>query len=163
MIARKTLSPMSTLQVAPPEHKATAAEMNAQETHVNEQVYAVEQWISLTLRLGVGLSLLLLIIGTIITFRHHPDYGSQPDRLTEMMRPDAAFPHSIAALTSALDHGQGQAIVTLGLLVLIATPIVRVGISTLAFWHERDWPFTFITLFVLGLLLLSMGLGRVHG
>ena len=54
----------------------------------------------------------------------------------------------------------GQAVVTLGLWVLIATPILRVAVSTLVFWHEKDRAFTLITLTVLGLLLISLGLGR---
>jgi uncharacterized membrane protein len=57
---------------------------------------------------------------------------------------------------------QGDAIVTLGLLLLIATPVVRVGISILAFVYERDRVYTFITLTVFCLLILSFFLGKVE-
>jgi uncharacterized membrane protein len=48
----------------------------------------------------------------------------------------------------------------LGLLVLIATPILRVIGSIGAFVYERDWRFASITTLVLGVLILSLVLGR---
>jgi uncharacterized membrane protein len=48
----------------------------------------------------------------------------------------------------------------LGLLVLIATPILRVIGSIGAFVYERDWRFAGITTLVLGVLILSLVLGR---
>lgn len=47
-----------------------------------------------------------------------------------------------------------------GLLVLIATPILRVIGSIGAFVYERDWRFVGITTLVLGVLIVSMVLGR---
>jgi uncharacterized membrane protein len=48
----------------------------------------------------------------------------------------------------------------LGLLVLIATPILRVIGSIGAFLYERDWRFAGVTMLVLMILSLSMLLGR---
>ena len=48
----------------------------------------------------------------------------------------------------------------LGLLVLIATPILRVIGSIGAFVYARDWRFAGITMLVLGVLIVSMMLGR---
>jgi uncharacterized membrane protein len=48
----------------------------------------------------------------------------------------------------------------LGLLVLIATPIVRVVGSIIIFAYERDWRFALITLVVLAIVMLSLLLGR---
>ena len=48
----------------------------------------------------------------------------------------------------------------LGLLVLIATPILRVIGSIGAFVYERDWRFAGITTLVLGVLIVSLVLGR---
>jgi uncharacterized membrane protein len=50
--------------------------------------------------------------------------------------------------------------VALGLLVLIATPILRVVGSIGAFLYERDWRFAAITSLVLGVLVVSLLLGR---
>ena len=57
---------------------------------------------------------------------------------------------------------RGEAIVTLGLLVLIATPVARVAVSVVAFIHHRDRTYALITAAVLCLLLLSLVLGRVE-
>lgn len=48
----------------------------------------------------------------------------------------------------------------LGLLILIATPILRVVGSIGAFVYERDWRFAAITSLVLGILVISLFLGR---
>ena len=49
-----------------------------------------------------------------------------------------------------------------GLLLLIATPVVRVAVSILGFVYERDWRYILITSIVLGLLILSFALGRAE-
>ena len=48
------------------------------------------------------------------------------------------------------------AIAQAGLLVLVATPVVRVGVSLVAFALERDRLYAAITAAVLGLLLVSL-------
>lgn len=48
----------------------------------------------------------------------------------------------------------------LGLLVLIATPILRVVGSIAAFLYERDWRYAAITSLVLSILVVSLLLGR---
>ena len=47
-----------------------------------------------------------------------------------------------------------------GLLLLIATPVLRVAVSIFAFVYEKDKVFVIITSIVLGLLLLSFILGK---
>ena len=49
---------------------------------------------------------------------------------------------------------------TVGLLVLIATPVMRVAVSILAFAADRDWRFVAITISVLAILLVSLLVGR---
>ncbi len=48
----------------------------------------------------------------------------------------------------------------LGLLLLIATPVMRVALSALLFFRRRDRVFAGITMVVLALLLLSLLLGK---
>ena len=50
----------------------------------------------------------------------------------------------------------GRALIMCGVLVLIATPVVRVAASLVAFVHQRDRTYTAMTAFVLMLLLASM-------
>jgi len=51
-------------------------------------------------------------------------------------------------------------LVQAGLLVLVATPVVRVAVSAIAFWREGDRLYLALTLIVLALLLVSLGLLR---
>ncbi len=68
---------------------------------------------------------------------------------------------SVSGTVSAAFAGDPAAIVQLGLLILIATPIARVIFSIFAFAAERDWMYVGITLIVLGILLASL-LGLVQ-
>ena len=51
--------------------------------------------------------------------------------------------------------GRGRALIQLGLLLLIATPVARVAFSVFAFERQRDWTYVGITLFVLAVLRLQ--------
>jgi uncharacterized membrane protein len=53
--------------------------------------------------------------------------------------------------------------VLLGLLMLIATPVMRVAASIFAFVYEHDYVYVTITAIVLALLLLSFVLGKAGG
>ncbi len=48
------------------------------------------------------------------------------------------------------------AIVQAGIILLIATPVVRVGICVLGFALERDWTYVVISAMVLSLLLFAI-------
>lgn len=125
-------------------------------------VRRVELAISNVLRGGVIVSLVLIVLGTCVTFARHPGYFSQRTELKQLITPGSVFPHDLRNLAQDLAAFQGKAIVTLGLLVLIATPIMRVAISILAFIYQRDRIYTAITATVLGLLILSLVLGAAE-
>jgi uncharacterized membrane protein len=55
--------------------------------------------------------------------------------------------------------GEGKALIQLGLLILIATPVARVAMSLAAFVRRRDGLYSIITLIVLSVLLFSL-MGR---
>lgn len=133
-----------------PEESATA----------ERRVRQVELIISNLLRLGVASSLALVIAGTVLVFIHHPGYFSSPDDLQRLTQPGAAFPHTWSGVMTGIAELRGQAVIMAGLLVLIATPILRVAVSILAFIHQKDRTFAFITLAVLCLLVLSFLLGK---
>jgi uncharacterized membrane protein len=123
----------------------------------------VELLISDVLRVGVAVSLSLVVIGTVVSFLHHPDYVTSQEQLKRLTSPGAAFPRTPAQVIGGLKHGRGQAIVVIGLVLLIATPVVRVAVSIAGFIYERDWAFVVITTIVLFLLILSFVLGKVEG
>jgi uncharacterized membrane protein len=98
----------------------------------------------------------------IVTFAQHPDYLSSSAVLDCAVGPGATFPHEFDALLAGLQQLRGEAIVTLGLLVLIATPVLRVAVSVVAFVQHRDKTYALITAAVLCLLFLSLVLGRAE-
>jgi uncharacterized membrane protein len=126
-------------------------------------LHRVELIISNLLRAGVAISFTVIVLGTIISFFHHPSYLRSPQPLAALTTPGRAFPHTLHETFSGLRAGSGQAIIVAGLLLLIATPVMRVAISIFAFALQRDWIFTLITTAVLFFLLLSFFLGHAGG
>ena len=104
------------------------------------------------LRTGVMLAATVVLLGAVIYLVRHggeiPNYTvfhREPDNLTS----------ATAILHGALGMS-GRAIIQLGLLLLIATPVARVLFSAIAFALERDYLYVCITLIVLGILLYSL-------
>jgi uncharacterized membrane protein len=67
---------------------------------------------------------------------------------------------NIAEVFARLVAGRPSGFLSLGLLVLIATPIVRVIGSMLTFVYERDWRYAVISTLVLLIVGASLLLGR---
>jgi uncharacterized membrane protein len=123
----------------------------------------MELVISTLLRVGVSTSLVVVAAGTVISFLHHPSYAWSPEDLRRLTQPGAAFPRTLGQIWAGVVVLRGQAIVMVGLVLLIATPVARVAVSILTFAFVRDRTFVVITSVVLALLLLSFALGGVGG
>jgi len=67
-----------------------------------------------------------------------------------------AFPFTWSQLISDLAQFSSQGIITLGLLLLIATPVLRVAVSIVTFVVEHDRTYVVITCLVLAILLFSI-------
>ncbi len=63
---------------------------------------------------------------------------------------------SVSQIVHGALAGSARAIIQLGLLLLIATPVARVIFSAIAFAIEHDYMYVVITLIVLGILLYSL-------
>ncbi len=126
-------------------HDDTAAERDA-------LLRRTELIISHVLRGGVLLSAAVILIGVVLFYIRWLGSG---ERLHV-----TSFPHSLGAVGSGLAHGDPLAVIALGLLLLLATPVLRVAVSVITFALERDWLYTGITLLVLAILVLSFVLGR---
>ena len=124
----------------------------------------MELIISNVLQFGVIISMSIILLGTILTFVHHPDYVRSADLLPRLITPDRAeFPHSVVAVLDGLAAVYRAGPWSyLGLFLLIATPVLRVGVSILVFLLMRDWIFASITTVVLCFLILSFLLGHAH-
>ena len=110
---------------------------------------AVIGWI---LRLGVLLSMSVIFIGGIIYLNRH---GHIPaDYHTFKGVPD--FVHSTHGIINGIITIRGRAIIQAGIILLIATPIIRVIFSAIGFILEKDYLYTGITLLVLLIITASM-------
>jgi uncharacterized membrane protein len=118
----------------------------------------IENLISNVLRIGVGVSLAVIVVGTVVSFVHHPQYLSSSPALAPLTTRPAETPTVRSVFASVLD-GRGQALVMLGLMLLIATPVLRVAVSIAVFLIQRDRIFVAITCVVLALLLVSFVVG----
>ena len=78
--------------------------------------------------------------------------------------PPTTFPDTLAEVGIGLKAAEPMAIVTAGLLVLLATPVLRVVVSIAAFAIEKDRTYVIITTIVLAILLFSIfGVGAYLG
>lgn len=111
-------------------------------------VRQAELIISNVLRGGVLLSAAVIALGVILFYAHYLTAGSPANAAT-------TFPASLGEVGAGLAHGNPLAIIALGLLILLATPVFRVAVSIVAFVLERDRQYVVITLIVLAILLCS--------
>jgi uncharacterized membrane protein len=111
--------------------------------------------ISSVLRGGVILSAAVITIGVAAYYLA----GASTVRYPHGLR----FPDSIPTLWFGLTHGDPMAIIALGLILLLATPVLRVAVSVLAFAAARDRLYVAITLLVLLVLISSFLLGLGGG
>jgi uncharacterized membrane protein len=108
--------------------------------------HRLDHLVSRTLLGGLILSCLLLVAGLTLAFR-----SGEP-------RPPGAPPPFRNLISFALS-GDGVALLELGLLALMITPVVRVGVLAIGWWAARDRRFSLVAIGVLGLLVASILLG----
>jgi uncharacterized membrane protein len=110
---------------------------------------AVIGWI---LRAGVLVSMSIIFIGGVIyLYRHgqtHVDY-SKFVGVPDFVNNPGGIIHGIFTL-------RGRAIIQAGVILLIATPVIRVLFSAIGFIMEKDYLYTGITIVVLFIILASM-------
>jgi len=127
----------------------------------DKPVGPIELLIGRLLRIGVIVSLIIIILGVFLIFNTHPSYLNSSADLKRLISPGAAFPKTLEAVSTGLLVMQGKAVVMVGLLLLMLTPILRVAMSLVLFILQRDLKFTFITGTVLIVLMISFLLGKV--
>lgn len=106
----------------------------------------LERWVHRSLLFGLMASGLLLASGLFSAIR-----DPRPD--------DGQMPLPIGALVRSALRGEGAALMTLGLLALMATPVARVGILVVGWSIEGERRFAAIAATVLILLGASFYLG----
>jgi uncharacterized membrane protein len=118
--------------------------------------HAVEQVIGRLLQLGVLLAALVVLVGAVLLLMQH---GRTPvDYYVFHGEPDGL--RSIAGILRGVMAARSEAIVQLGLLLLIATPVARVALTLAAFVLQRDRTYVVVTTLVLALLLYGLVFGN---
>lgn len=104
------------------------------------------------LRTGVMTAAALVIVGAIVYFvrgahtvPQFSHFSGEPDDL-----------RSVTGVLADARRLGGRGLMQLGVIALIATPIVRVALSAVVFVRIRDWLYTIVTLIVLALLLYGI-------
>jgi uncharacterized membrane protein len=116
----------------------------------------VDHFIGTILQAGVLASGILVLAGGILYAIHN---GPAAVNYHVFQTERAAIKSVRPILTGAI-HLDGRAIIQLGILLLIATPVARVMFSVAAFGLQRDRLYVPITLIVLAILIYGLFGGR---
>jgi len=104
------------------------------------------------LQAGVLLASTLVLVGGVLYLKMHADtavnYRTFTDEATSLRYPDR--------LIGLLKQGDPAAIVQLGILLLIATPVARVAFAVIGFAIERDRLYIVVSLIVLVVLIFGL-------
>jgi len=117
----------------------------------SNKIDEMEITISNLLRIGVLLSAVIVFVGLsmfLITGKSGYTGNYYPTNPLEILK-------GIISL-------KPYSIILTGLLILILTPVFRVGVSIIVFFHEKDFLYVKITSFVFIILLISFILGKVE-
>lgn len=119
---------------------------------VSEHIERVEIVVGHLLRYGVALAAVIMAAGMVLLLMR---WGTAPHQ-------SVPVPTSVSAVLRGLLYLDPTALIDVGLVVLILTPVLRVAASLVAFAIERDRAYTFITLIVLSVLVTGFALGAVE-
>ncbi len=104
------------------------------------------------LRGGVLIAAAIVLAGGVIYIARR---GAEPADFSVFRGEPIEF-RSVQGIIAHAASGSGRGLIQLGLLALIATPILRVLFLIVGFWRERDFVYVGITLTVLLLLAYSL-------
>jgi uncharacterized membrane protein len=115
----------------------------------DKDMQAIIGWI---LRIGVSASMIIVFIGGVFfVYRHGhsiPDYRD--------FKGVPYFIHNTGGILEGVRNLKGQAIIQLGIILLIATPVIRVAFSAVGFIIEKDYLYMAISIIVLLIIFASM-------
>ncbi|MCL2661088.1 MAG: DUF1634 domain-containing protein [Acidobacteriaceae bacterium] len=106
------------------------------------------------LRTGVFTAAAVVAAGGLLYLKHHAHSTTSYRTFSG----DAALRHPQRLIADAL-AGDATALIQIGVLLLIATPIARVAFAVLGFALERDRLYVLISMFVLAALLYGLLFG----
>ena len=113
----------------------------------------IEKIVGLQLRYGVIIASLIVLAGGIAYLFQHGQ-GAIPPYHT-FVGESAGFT-TFSQILKGVANGQSKGIVQFGVVVLIATPILRIAFSLVGFILEKDRLYIAITAIVLSVMLFSI-------
>ncbi len=116
----------------------------------------LQSLIGLVLRGGMLLSLIVVLIGLVLYL------FQQGNLVQDFTTFNPVHFYGIKILFVKLSQGSASAIIQLGVLLLIATPIVRVAMAMIGFYLEKDSLYVIISLIILAVIAFSVFYGAVE-
>jgi uncharacterized membrane protein len=104
------------------------------------------------LRVGVILSASTIVFGGVLNFLRH---GHEAVEYATFHGEPAAL-RGLHGILEAAMAAQGKGIIQLGLIFLVAVPVLRVAASVVMFLQRRDLTYVIFTLIVLCILTYSL-------
>jgi len=140
------------MQDSPPGRKAKQDAPGSSKN--DDKARATELMVSVVLRSGVFISAAVIAFGILLLVAHGlkgvgNDLGAVGN-----------YPHAFGQVFSGVARLDPISVITLGLLLVILTPVTRVAVSIVAFAMEKDWRYVVITAVVLFVLVVSFALGK---
>ncbi len=105
-------------------------------------------WVAAVLRWGSYGSAGLMLLGIVLSF-FQPDFA---------MQIGPAMP--LAWLPKQISLGNPYAVMQLGVILLLLTPLARLVVAALSFWLEGERRYSLVSLTVLLIILASLLLSR---
>ena len=112
----------------------------------------IETLVGVMLRTGVLLAAAVVLTGGVLYLAQNR--GPRPDY--EHFRGEPARLMNLSAIEHGVMTGDARSIIMLGLLLLIATPVARVGMCIVGFLMERDKLYVAVSSVVMAILVYSL-------
>jgi uncharacterized membrane protein len=114
--------------------------------------FRIEEMVGILLRIGVLTAAGIVAVGGIYYLAGHCSDAIH----IHTFHGEAASLRTLSGILAGAFHADARAIIQLGLVLLIATPVARVLFSAVAFALERDRLYVGLTLLVLVVLLYGL-------
>jgi uncharacterized membrane protein len=130
----------------------------------NSRLFSVELLISTILRYGVLVCTGIMGVGLLGRLT---SFGSTSESTEQVIQTllkgellkEPTLPQTVNQLTQELAGFRADAIMAVGLALLISLPMIRVGTTLILFILEKDWKFVAITGMVFSVLIASIWIG----
>ncbi|WP_159477453.1 DUF1634 domain-containing protein [Chryseobacterium sp. 18068] len=110
------------------------------------------------LRLGVILSVITSLVGFVKLFME----GFQMPRKYKLLDMGTSSEKVWSHFWETLCKGEGMAIIQLGILMLIFTPLMRIIFALIGYLKEKDYVYVIISSIVLAIMAVSFFTGYAH-